>query len=241
MNHQRNFRKCSAAVISAAALAAFPFSSTVFAADSYTDYIKGAIEDFTDSYAEDLESSPAEIPNAINENFSLHLEDTGRALMGLFIPADLSWLDNIGLHMSSIIEEQINAQLSLSLNDETIGTLQVYEDADNDTMYIKIPEISDSYLKAPLTQETASSSEDDSFSEDYTLNRLQTSLSNLTDASRNPDAATVKALAERYGDIYLKYTDSGETGEETVTAGSVSQDCKVYEGMKMELPCWKKS
>lgn len=62
-----------------------------------------------------------------------------------------------------------------------------------------------------------------------------------------PEASVVETLLDKYGSMLFDNVTEGESSQETLTAGDISQDCTVYEGqisaedaVKLQLQSWKK-
>lgn len=92
-------------------------------------------------------------------------------------------------------------------------------------MYMKVPELSDKYMKVNLKE-----TEDDETLEASTegLSDSVKLLNNMTEAM--PEASVVEPLLNKYGTILIDNVKSTDGTSDTLTAGDVSQDCTVYEG-----------
>lgn len=136
---------------------------------------------------------------------TLKVEDTGRALIGALMGGtDVSWLQSISLDSNISIKDGVEAIVSsVLLNDNKLCDFNVYMDLANMMEYIQIPELSDSYMKAPVS----SDSEENSEEAQQFLNTYMTTLSDLT--SVLPDSKTLSTLLDRYGNIII---DSFEEG-----------------------------
>ena len=94
--------------------------------------------------------------------------------------------------------------------------------------YIQIPELSDSYMKAPVS----SDSEENSEEAQQFLNTYMTTLSDLT--SVLPDSKTLSTLLDRYGNIIIDSFEEGSSVEESVSVDGISEECTAYEGIISE-------
>ena len=203
--------------------------TTVFAAGSYQDTEKSALEkanssiksswaDYLDNYKKAQEGSKADI--------TLTVEDTGRALLGaLSGGSDFSWLKNISLNTDVSIKDSIEALTSsLLLNDSQLCNMNVYMDLAGLAEYIQIPEISEGYIKAPIS---AASDSGDSISTEA----LQNYMNMLSDLSSVlPDEDVLTTLINRYGTLVIDNMEEGPSGDESLSVEGISEDCTVYEG-----------
>lgn len=232
--------KKSTAVLTASSLI-LAGSSTVFAAASYQEAEKEALTALTESMAKGWDKSLDEYGTAqqgAKADLSLHLEEAGRSILGLMVPVDMSWLNNIGMDMDISIEDAMEAiDAKIYVNDATVGTMRVLLDLATMVEYIQIPEISESYLKADITQANTLDVDngDGSVPVEVDEEALEKS-AQITEAIMSdpeaymPDGATMKELLDRYGTILLNHIEEGPSVEETVSVSGIGQDCTVYEG-----------
>lgn len=232
MNRTRQILKKSAAVALGASLI-LSGSSTAFAAGSYQETEKAALNKLTDgipetwdTYLENYKKSAA----GSKSNMTLKVEDTGRALIGALMGGtDVSWLQSISLDSNISIKDGIEAIVSsVLLNDNKLCDFNVYMDLANMMEYIQIPELSDSYMKAPVS----SDSEENSEEAQQFLNTYMTTLSDLT--SVLPDSKTLSTLLDRYGNIIIDSFEEGSSVEESVSVDGISEECTAYEGIISE-------
>ena len=232
MNRTRQILKKSAAVALGASLI-LSGSSTAFAAGSYQETEKAALNKLTDgipetwdTYLENYKKSAA----GSKSNMTLKVEDTGRALIGALMGGtDVSWLQSISLDSNISIKDGVEAIVSsVLLNDNKLCDFNVYMDLANMMEYIQIPELSDSYMKAPVS----SDSEENSEEAQQFLNTYMTTLSDLT--SVLPDSKTLSTLLDRYGNIIIDSFEEGSSVEESVSVDGISEECTAYEGIISE-------
>lgn len=232
MNRTRQILKKSAAAVLCASLI-LSGSSTAFAAGSYQETEKAALNKLTDgipetwdTYLENYKKSAA----GSKSNMTLKVEDTGRALIGALMGGtDVSWLQSISLDSNISIKDGVEAIVSsVLLNDNKLCDFNVYMDLANMMEYIQIPELSDSYMKAPVS----SDSEENSEEAQQFLNTYMTTLSDLT--SVLPDSKTLSTLLDRYGNIIIDSFEEGSSVEESVSVDGISEECTAYEGIISE-------
>ena len=232
MNRTRQILKKSAAAVLCASLI-LSGSSTAFAAGSYQETEKAALNKLTDgipetwdTYLENYKKSAA----GSKSNMTLKVEDTGRALIGALMGGtDVSWLQSISLDSNISIKDGVEAIVSsVLLNDNKLCDFNVYMDLANMVEYIQIPELSDSYMKAPVS----SDSEENSEEAQQFLNTYMTTLSDLT--SVLPDSKTLSTLLDRYGNIIIDSFEEGSSVEESVSVDGISEECTAYEGIISE-------
>ena len=110
MNRTRQILKKSAAAVLCASLI-LSGSSTAFAAGSYQETEKAALNKLTDgipetwdTYLENYKKSAA----GSKSNMTLKVEDTGRALIGALMGGtDVSWLQSISLDSNISIKDGV--------------------------------------------------------------------------------------------------------------------------------------
>lgn len=234
MNRSRQILKKAAAAALGVSLIASG-SSTVFAAGSYQDTEKAALNKLTeslpatwDSYVENYEKSAA----GTKSKMTLSVEDTGRALVGALMGgADVSWLQTLSFDSDISIKDGIEAiASSILLNDSRVLDFNLYMDLANLMEYIQIPDLSESYITAPISLDTEDS-EDSADAQEF-LNNYMTTLSDLSSAL--PDSKTIATLLDRYGNIVIDNLEEGSSVEESVSVDGISEDCTAYEGILSE-------
>ena len=239
---------CAAAVLGAAAV-----PSAAFGADSYSAAEKEAwaksVAEFTSAYAESMNSSETLMSGALAD-ISLKLEDSGRSLLGFLVPDDISWADSLVLSTtSSFVDGKEGILMKVLLNDTQICTIEYYLDPETQDIFMKIPELSDKYIKVNLKEaaeiqaksleEATSDLSDDldsavtassDFMEGYSAG-LNASVSLFSDLSASmPEGSVLEELLNKYGTLIFDNVAEGESSQDTLTAGDVSADCTVYEG-----------
>ena len=200
------------------------------------------------SYATSIEESQS-LMSGMQSDMILKFEDSGRSLLGFIAPFDVSWLDNVTLSNDiSFTEGKEGVLMKLLLNDSEICTLEYYMDPDTQNIYMRIPELSDKYFKTNLAeaadQQAASIESDieelapgdtdvniptDHFATAYS-DSINLSVSMMSDlAATLPEASVVETLLNKYGSMLFDNITEGESSQETLTTGEISQDCTVYE------------
>ena len=251
MKTKKWFRKTTA-ICAAALLGTAAIPSTAFAADSYASIEKDAwakkVTEMVSSYATSIEESQS-LMSGMQSDMILKFEDSGRSLLGFIAPFDVSWLDNVTLSNDiSFTEGKEGVLMKLLLNDSEICTLEYYMDPDTQNIYMRIPELSDKYFKTNLAeaadQQAASIESDieelapgdtdvniptDHFATAYS-DSINLSVSMMSDlAATLPEASVVETLLNKYGSMLFDNITEGESSQETLTTGEISQDCTVYE------------
>ena len=70
----------------------------------------------------------------------------------------------------------------------------------------------------------------DNFASAYS-DSISLSASLMSDlSSALPEASVIETLLDKYGSMLFDNLTEGESSQETLTAGDISQDCTVYEG-----------
>ena len=253
MKTKKKWLRKTTAICTAALLGAAAIPSTAFAADSYTSIEKDAwakkAAEMASAYATSIEENQS-LMSGMKSDMSLKFEDTGRSLLGIFAPFDVSWLDDITLSNDiSFTDGKEGLLMKVLLNGSEICTLEYYLDSDTQDIYMRVPEISDKYIKTNLKeaaeQQAANIESDieeltpdstdtdiptDNFASAYS-DSLGLSVSMMSDlAASVPEASVVETLLDKYGSMLFDNVTEGESTQETLTTGGVSQDCTVYEG-----------
>ena len=252
MKTKKKWLRKTTAICTAALLGAAAIPSTAFAADSYTSIEKDAwakkAAEMASAYATSIEENQS-LMSGMKSDISLKFEDTGRSLLGIFAPFDVSWLDDITLSNDiSFTDGKEGLLMKVLLNGSEICTLEYYLDSDTQDIYMRVPEISDKYIKTNLkeaAEQQASNIESDieeltpdstdtdiptdNFASAYS-DSLGLSVSMMSDlAASVPEASVVETLLDKYGSMLFDNVTEGESTQETLTTGGVSQDCTVYE------------
>ena len=249
---KKRLRKTTA-ICTAALLGTAVIPSTAFAADDYASIEKNAwaaaVKNMASSYAASIEESQA-LVSGMQSDISLKIEDSGRSLLGFVAPFDISWLNDITLaNTVSFTDGKEGLLMKVLLNDNQICSLEYYLDPESQDVYMRIPELSDKYFKTNLKEaadQQASNIESDieeltpddtdvdiptdNFASAYS-DSISLSASLMSDlSSALPEASVIETLLDKYGSMLFDNLTEGESSQETLTAGDISQDCTVYEG-----------
>lgn len=227
-NRKRNlFLKKSTAAF-AASMLVMTGITPVMAAGGYQEAEKKALNSVVESVKESWDEGLTDyqsVQKGMRFNITLQLDDAGRSMLGMFVPADVSWLERIGIDVNGTVSESAEAaDMNLLLNDMPLCTMKVLIDFAGMTEYLQIPELSGSYLKAALTMQDNSGME---ISEE-SMEAIWSLASDMTAVM--PDAATVGTLLERYGTLLIENMEEGPSVEETVSVEGIGEACTVYEG-----------
>ena len=138
---RRFFRKTTAAALGISLIVSG--CSTVFAATSYKEAEKEALNRLTEALPETWDEYLSQYEKGVNGsqcNITLKVEDTGRALVGALMGGtDVSWLQNIRLDSNVSIKDGVEAVVSsVLLNDSQICDFNVYVDLANLMQYIQM-------------------------------------------------------------------------------------------------------
>ena len=248
MKTKKKWLKKATAICTAGLLSAAALSSAVYAADSYSSIEKNAwsekVKDMAGAYATSLEESQSLI-SGVQGDISLKLEDSGRSLLGFIAPFDVSWMNDITLSTTSTFADgQTGTLMKVLLNDNLVCTLEYYLDPETQDIYMRIPELSDKYLKTNLkeaTEQQAATIEEDIENADIPADAdslasaysesLSLSASLMSDLSASmPEATVVETLLDKYGSMLFDNLTEVDGSQATLTAGDISQECTVYEG-----------
>ena len=253
MKTRKKWLRKTTAICTAALLGTAVIPSTAFAADDYASIEKNAwaeeVKNMASSYAASIEESQA-LVSGMQSDISLKIEDSGRSLLGFVAPFDISWLNDITLaNTVSFTDGKEGLLMKVLLNDNQICSLEYYLDPESQDAYMRIPELSDKYFKTNLKEaadQQASNIESDieeltpddtdvdiptdNFASAYS-DSISLSASLMSDlSSALPEASVIETLLDKYGSMLFDNLTEGESSQETLTAGDISQDCTVYEG-----------
>ena len=253
MKTRKKWLRKTTAICTAALLGTAVIPSTAFAADDYASIEKNAwaeeVKNMASSYAASIEESQA-LVSGMQSDISLKIEDSGRSLLGFVAPFDISWLNDITLaNTVSFTDGKEGLLMKVHLNDNQICSLEYYLDPESQDVYMRIPELSDKYFKTNLKEaadQQASNIESDieeltpddtdvdiptdNFASAYS-DSISLSASLMSDlSSALPEASVIETLLDKYGSMLFDNLTEGESSQETLTAGDISQDCTVYEG-----------
>lgn len=253
MKTRKKWLRKTTAICTAALLGTAVIPSTAFAADDYASIEKNAwaaaVKNMASSYAASIEESQA-LVSGMQSDISLKIEDSGRSLLGFVAPFDISWLNDITLaNTVSFTDGKEGLLMKVLLNDNQICSLEYYLAPESQDVYMRIPELSDKYFKTNLKEaadQQASNIESDieeltpddtdvdiptdNFASAYS-DSISLSASLMSDlSSALPEASVIETLLDKYGSMLFDNLTEGESSQETLTAGDISQDCTVYEG-----------
>ena len=253
MKTRKKWLRKTTAICTAALLGTAVIPSTAFAADGYASIEKNAwaeeVKNMASSYAASIEASQT-LVSGMQSDISLKIEDSGRSLLGFVAPFDISWLNDITLaNTVSFTDGKEGLLMKVLLNDNQICSLEYYLDQESQDAYMRIPELSDKYFKTNLKEaadQQASNIESDieeltpddtdvdiptdNFASAYS-DSISLSASLMSDlSSALPEASVIETLLDKYGSMLFDNLTEGESSQETLTAGDISQDCTVYEG-----------
>ena len=253
MKTRKKWLRKTTAICTAALLGTAVIPSTAFAADDYASIEKNAwaeeVKNMASSYAASIEASQT-LVSGMQSDISLKIEDSGRSLLGFVAPFDISWLNDVTLaNTVSFTDGKEGLLMKVLLNDNQICSLEYYLDPESQDAYMRIPELSDKYFKTNLKEaadQQASNIESDieeltpddtdvdiptdNFASAYS-DSISLSASLMSDlSSALPEASVIETLLDKYGSMLFDNLTEGESSQETLTAGDISQDCTVYEG-----------
>ena len=253
MKTRKKWLRKTTAICTAALLGTAVIPSTAFATDGYASIEKNAwaeeVKNMASSYAASIEASQT-LVSGMQSDISLKIEDSGRSLLGFVAPFDISWLNDVTLaNTVSFTDGKEGLLMKVLLNDNQICSLEYYLDPESQDVYMRIPELSDKYFKTNLKEaadQQASNIESDieeltpddtdvdiptdNFASAYS-DSISLSASLMSDlSSALPEASVIETLLDKYGSMLFDNLTEGESSQETLTAGDISQDCTVYEG-----------
>ena len=230
-------RKKITAILLASLMGISAVPATTWAADSYKETEKAAkmIEEFGADYAKSLSEMDTEEVKG-NAEIKVSLEDGGKAILGMLSPVDISWLADASISGNvSMSDKSMTEFMDVNVNGTKICTIEYYFDTENSEIYMRIPELSDGYIKMnmeQMTQEAVEEADQELDSSFTTSLDLADSMNSYFSTLENlPEADLVTSILTRYTDIIFdNVADAENPGAQEAVAGDVSQELSVLEG-----------
>ena len=232
-------RKKITAILLASLMGISAVPATTWAADSYKETEKAAfakiIEEFGTDYAKSLSEMDTEEVKG-NAEIKVSLEDGGKAILGMLSPVDISWLADASISGNvSMSDKSMTEFMDVNVNGTKICTIEYYFDTENSEIYMRIPELSEGYIKMnmeQMTQETVEEADQELDSSFTTSVDLADSMNSYFSTLENlPEADLVTSILTRYTDIIFdNVADAENPGAQEAVAGDVSQELSVLEG-----------
>lgn len=232
-------RKKITAILLASLMGISAVPATTWAADSYKETEKAAfakmIEEFGVDYAKSLSEMDTEEVKG-NAEIKVSLEDGGKAILGMLSPVDISWLADASISGNvSMSDKSMTEFMDVNVNGTKICTIEYYFDTENSEIYMRIPELSDGYIKMnmeQMTQEAVEEADQELDSSFTTSLDLADSMNSYFSTLENlPEADLVTSILTRYTDIIFdNVADAENPGAQEAVAGDVSQELSVLEG-----------
>lgn len=232
-------RKKITAILLASLMGISAVPATTWAADSYKETEKAAfakiIEKFGTDYAKSLSEMDTEEVKG-NAEIKVSLEDGGKAILGMLSPVDISWLADASISGNvSMSDKSMTEFMDVNVNGTKICTIEYYFDTENSEIYMRIPELSDGYIKMnmeQMTQEAVEEADQELDSSFTTSVDLADSMNSYFSTLENlPEADLVTSILTRYTDIIFdNVADAENPGAQEAVAEDVSQELSVLEG-----------
>lgn len=133
---------------------------------------------------------------------------------------DVSWLQKVSLNVKSgNIDDNYGAALGLGLNGTDVLTLDVFADVAAGVFYLGCPELSDTYISAPIDDEI------DTSAITATADVPKEIAEQL--AKDLPDQAAFEAMLDKYLTLVIEQMKDGEKSKKTFTVNGISQELTV--------------
>ncbi len=133
------------------------------------------------------------------------------------MPLDLDWVKEIDLDMQTLIQGDKGAvDMTVGLNGSSIATLRVILDYANNAGYLSVPQLNETWLKAPIDGEDPTES----------MHIYEPILAAM------PSEEVLEELLERYTEVVLANLGEAEKRTETVKVEGVEQKLMV---LRVEL------
>lgn len=231
-------RKKITAILLASLMGISAVPANVWAADSYKETEKAAVAKAIEEMAAEYAKNQAQISDEVKgtADIKVTLDDGGKAILGMLVPVDVSWFQDASITGNvGMVSDNLTENMDVNVNGTKICTIEYSMDTANSEIYMRIPELSESYIKMNMVQMTQEAVEE---ADQYTDSSFNASV-DMADAMAGyfgalenlPEAETVQSILTRYTDIIFdNVADVENPGAQTVTAGGVSQELTVLEG-----------
>lgn len=224
----RTLKKAAAAASASVLVFSMPATASAEGV-TYCDREKEALkaasaylaEDWDQSLETSLTQSGSLASNAVMD-LNLTVDEAGRSMLGMLTGMDLSWLQDVALHMNASVADSKEAvMLSALVNDSTICSMYAMMDYLAGMEYIQIPEMSPAYLKASLEEAGAEA-----------VSGYMTAISDILEDPKAvlPEGAVLGEILDRYGMIVIDHMQEGASVEETISIDGIGEDCTLLEG-----------
>ena len=148
-------------------------------------------------------------------------------LMSMSGEGDISWLKDISLAFEiSSGGSAAGGNYVLKLGDKTVLTFEFVNDTQKGAMYLRVPELSETYLSYPVESPVESFVEMGMFDADM-MERLEDAL--VTYGDKLPSKDTLSALLEKYLLLALENLGEVTSSKQDITVDGVSQNLTVLQ------------
>lgn len=238
-------------VFSAVLLGICTIPANVYAADAapasgYQQAEKDALTEFVTDWAAQYAKNIGNINAAMEGTYadmSFTLGDAGRAMLGMMVPVDVSWIHDLEFSTDITIADTATMEsIDLLLNGTKLCTMEIMADSSTGDTYIRIPELSESYLSVSYADAIATLEQSMPIDASGSVsglplegtgsgNEILSPFSIYDSVIRNlPDAQVLENIITNYGTMFIESMEESSSGNETITVDDVSQECTTYEG-----------
>ena len=192
--------------------------TSVFAAPaSYNEAEKDNLAKICEAIASKWDSTLSDSKdNALSDTeteIRITLDEAGQSMLGMASGMDLSWLNNLGFHVTASVDSEKQASsVSLNVNGNDICSFNISSDLTQAMQLLQVPEMSESWVKI-VTGESVMDSQ----------KLLKDPFSFI------PDGNSLSEIVKHYGEIILKYSEDQETSNEALVVEDVEEQCTLLE------------
>lgn len=231
MKKNRFLAICTAVAVSIGAFA----GAANAAPATYQEGAGALLQDNLDQYAKMYDKGVAAYPEAtkgVNVTLDASLNESGRALAGMFSPVDLSWFQNAGISMDAAIIDFIEAgKINLLINDYTILSMLFQMDVETMNMLVQIPQLSSTYLKGNYNDIMAEAVAEAPTEIPISPEAYQAIMKAAFAFMKDPiPSEVVTDILDRYISKAIDAFEDGGAVEDTVTIEGVSEDATMVTG-----------
>lgn len=204
------------------------------------DALAAFVSNLMSTYSKSLDNYDSALKGS-HSDISLVIGDAGRSLASMMVPVDISWINDLKFSADvSMTEGQTKEIIDVLLNNTKICTAEVWADANTGETYVRVPELSQSYLTVnyadaiAAAEDAAAAAGSDSGEEVSIINSqedLMTYFASYEAVLESlPDAEVLSNILNNYGNKIIQGFTEGASGTETITVSGIRQECTTYEG-----------
>ena len=163
-----------------------------------------------------------------NINMKVSVSDTAKSMLSM-TGLDFTNLADIELDETiSMQENEMAIQMVVNANSDRLISYNMYCDNENKKFYVQVPEMSEGYVDLSDTMQEAKEEMEEAGAVGIPTNRIFSAI-NLSDILKMyPKSSDIKAIYNRYTDLYLDSVKDVQKAGGAYTAEGVTQEANQY-------------